>query len=87
MSSFGGIRKVNGEWTDEEKEKIRASWKKAEAKCLQKMVANGYVLQNIAVPLPDVKNYKKYIRDSGVKKLLEPYQTINPLRVRKPVVD
>ena len=88
MSSFGGIVKVGGaSWTDEEKELLRQIWKKAEAKYLQKKRAAGYVLQNIAVPMPDLKNLKKYQKDTALKRSLQPYQTINPLKLRKPVVD
>jgi len=54
---------------------------------IQKMKKAGYILKLIAVPLPDYSNLKKYSRDKGVKQMLAPYQTINPCRLKKPVVD
>ena len=84
MSTFCGIRKLGGEWSDEEKEKARRAWLKAEQQLVKKRKAEGVDLKNIAVPLPDVKNLKKYTRDGEVKKFLEPFQTINPYRLRKP---
>ena len=51
---------------------------------MKKRKREGFDLKNIAVPLPDVKNLKKYTRDGEVKKFLEPFQTINPYRLRKP---
>lgn len=88
MSSFYGVRKVSGgEWSNEEKEKMRKLWRAAEKKYVQKQKAAGFDLQNIAVPLPYMKNLKKYSRDAKVKKYLEPYQTINPYRLKKPYVD
>ena len=84
MSTFYGIRKVGGEWSDEEREAARRAWLKAEQQLVKKRKAEGFDLQNIAVPLPDVKNLKKYLRDGEAKKYLEPFQTINPYRLRKP---
>ena len=88
MSSYGGIRKGSGEpWTDAEKEVTRALWQKFEKKRVQSMKAAGFDVQLIAIPLPDVQNMKKYKRDTAVKKFLGPYQTINPFRLKKPIVD
>jgi hypothetical protein len=85
MSSFFyGIKKLAGEWNDEEREKARRAWLKAEQELVKKRKAQGIDLKNIAVPLPDKRNLKKYTRDAGVKKLLKPYQTINPYGLRKP---
>ena len=84
MSTFYGIRKVGGEWSDEEREAARRAWLKAEQQLVKKRKAEGFDLESIAVPLPDVKNPKKYLRDGEVKKYLEPFQTINPYRLRKP---
>jgi hypothetical protein len=86
MSTFYGIRKVSGgEWSDEEREQARRAWLEAEKQLVKKRKREGFDLKNIAVPLPDVKNLKKYTRDGEVKKFLEPFQTINPYRLRKPV--
>ena len=51
------------------------------------MKKEGLDFQLIAIPLPDVKGWGKYSRDVEVKKFLAPYQTINPYRLRKPIVD
>ena len=84
MSTFCGIRKVGGEWSDEEREQARRAWLEAEKQLVKKRKAEGFDLKNIAVPLPDVKNLKKYKRDGEVKKYLQPFQTINPYGLRKP---
>ena len=87
MSTFYGVRKVNGEWSDEEKEKVRRLWMAGEKKHVKKMKAAGFDLAKIAVPLPRLKNLKQYKKDVAVKKYLEPFQTMNPFRLRKPYVD
>ena len=84
MSTFYGIWKVRGEWSDEEREQARRAWLEAEKQLAKKRKREGFDLKNIAAPLPDVKNLKKYTRDGEVKKFLEPFQTINPYRLRKP---
>lgn len=76
-----------GPWTEPEMEKMRAKWKKMEVERVKKMKLEGYDLSLIAVPLPCSKNLKKYTRDAAVKKFLKPYQTINPYRLKKPIVD
>jgi hypothetical protein len=47
----------------------------------------GYDLKNIVVPLPDAGCLKKYRKDRALKAVLQPYQTINPFRLKKPIVD
>lgn len=86
MSTFYGLRKVKGEWTDEEREKARRLWIAAEKKYVMKRKLEGFDLAKIAVPLPCMKNLKKYNRDVEMKRYLEPFQTINPYRLRKPYV-
>jgi hypothetical protein len=88
MSTYGGIRKVSGDsWTDEEMQHVRALQAKMDKKSVQAMKKEGLDFQLIAIPLPDVKGWGKYSRDVEVKKFLAPYQTINPYRLRKPIVD
>ena len=84
MSTFCGIKKLGGEWSDEEREAARRAWMKAEKQLVKKRKAEGIDLANIAVPLPDVKRLKKYSNDVALKKELQPYQTINPYGLRKP---
>ena len=84
MSTFYGIRKVGGEWSGEERENARRAWLEAEQQLVKKRKAEGVDLKNIAVPLPYVKNLKKFKRDGEVKKYLQPFQTINPYGLRKP---
>ena len=57
---------------------------KAEQQLVKKRKAEGVDLKNIAAPLPDVKNLKKYLRDAEMKKYLQQFQTINPYGLRKP---
>ena len=86
MSSYCGLKKVGGEWTAEERIKIASKWLKAEKQLVQKRKAEGFDLKKIAVPLPDVKNLKKYQRDGTLKKFLKPFQVINPYGLKKPFV-
>ncbi len=62
-------------------------WKKKQDVFVQKMKRNGYDLQNIVVPLPDYGCLKKYSKDRALKAVLQPYQTINPYGLKKPIVD
>ena len=84
MSTFCGIKKLGGEWSDEEREAARRAWMKAEQQLVKKRKAEGIDLKNIAVPLPDVKGLKKYKRDVALKNYLQPFQLINPYGLRKP---
>ena len=84
MSSFYGIKKLGAEWNDEEREKARRAWLKAEKELVKKRKAQGIDLKNIAVPLPDMQNLKKYKEDRKLKNELKPFQTINPYGLRKP---
>ena len=59
-SCFLGIRKVKGgEWTAEEKEKAIALQMKAEKALVRKRRAEGYVLEDLVIPLPDLMSLKK----------------------------
>ena len=88
MSTYGGIRKVSGgSWNDEEMQHVRALQAKMDKKRVQDMKKEGLDFQLIAIPLGDVKGWGKYSKDVEVKKFLAPYQTINPYRLRKPIVD
>ena len=62
-------------------------WKKKQKAFVQKMKWKGYDLKNIVVPLPDAGCLKKYRKDRALKAVLQPYQTINPFRLKKPIVD
>lgn len=86
MSGFGGITKVNGDWTADEKVKLQTFWRLAEQKFVKKRKAEGYDLKNIAIPLPNLKSLKKYKRDAELKEFLQPYQAINPFGLKKPIV-
>ena len=66
---------------------LKAYWKKKEVEKVKQMKLNGFDLQKIAVPLPDYGCLKKYRSDKAVKEFLQPYQTINPYRLKKPFVD
>ena len=83
MQSFGGCRKINGSWTKEEKDAFRASWKESEKKTIQKKKLKGYDIQKLAIPLPDWGSLTKYKNDKSVRTFLAPYQTINPLGLKK----
>ena len=62
-------------------------WEKKQDGFVKKMKATGYDLQNLVVPLPDYGCLKKYSKDRALKAVLQPYQTINPFRLKKPIVD
>ena len=88
MSTYGGVRKVSGgSWTDEEMQHVRALQAKMYKKRVQAMKREGWDLKFIAIPLADEWQWSKYSRDAEVKKFLAPYQTINPYRLRKHIVD
>ena len=88
MNSYGGIRKVSGgSWNDEEMQHMRALQAKMDKKRVQDMKKEGLDFQLISIPIPDVKGWGKYSRDVKEKKFLAPYQTINPYRLRRPIVD
>ena len=83
MKTYCHITKQRGEWTEDGMKACADAMRKAEKKFLQKRAANGVLLKNIAAPLPDLKHLKKYSKDTRVKKFLEPYQTINPLKLKQ----
>jgi len=87
MSYFGGVKKIGGEWTANQKSHCRDVWQKAEQKAIKRMKADGFDISEIVVPLPWQNNLKKYQRDRALKKQLEPYQTINPLGLKKHIVE
>ena len=88
MSTYDGIRKVlGGNWNDEEMQRMRALQADMDKKRVKAMKREGWDLKNIAIPLADESLWSKYSKDAKVKKLLAPYQTINPYRLRKPIVD
>ena len=66
---------------------LKDIWKKQEDAFVEKMKLDGYDVQKLAVPLPDYGCLKKYRRDNALKAALEPYQTINHFRLKKPIVD
>ena len=76
-----------GSWNDEEMQHVRALQAKMDKKRVRDMKKEGLDFQLIAIPLGDVKGWGKYSKDVAVKKFLAPYQTINPYRLRKPIVD
>jgi hypothetical protein len=61
--------------------------KKKQDQYLKKRKCEGFDLEKIVVPLPDYGCLTKYKRDSALKALLQPYQTINPFGLKKPIVD
>ncbi len=81
MPSFCHIRK-DGEWTSEEKEICLKAWKEAENRLKKRRIDEGLILENVVVPLPDEKSLSKYRKDLSLKKQLEPYQTINPFKLK-----
>jgi hypothetical protein len=84
MSTFLGVRKVSGgAWNAAEKDAMIRAWQQAEKKLLQKKRKDGIELKNIAVPLPDKASLKRYKADTKLKKELEPFQVINPYRLKK----
>ena len=88
MSTYGGIRKVSGDtWTDEEMQHMRTLQAKMDKQRVLAMKKNGWDLKLIAIPLPDAAHWGKYNKDVGLKKFLAPYQTINPYRLRNPIVE
>ena len=66
---------------------LKDIWKKKQDAFVEKMKLTGYDVQNISIPLPDYGCLKKYRRDNALKATLKPYQTINPFRLKKPIVD
>ena len=57
--------------------------KESEKKTIQKKKLKGYDIQKLAIPLPDWGSLTKYKNDKSVRALLAPYQTINPLGLKK----
>ena len=58
------------------------AWKAAENRLKKRRIDEGLILENVVVPLPDEKSLSKYRRDLSLKKQLEPYQTINPFKLK-----